>query len=117
MDSELKKYLPEQCRSWMLEEEIIALRRFTLTEYGKSVTQKNSLISYQMEKHYGFNNEKVNELVAMGQHLAKERIAHRILEDNPNILNNCAKCGKLARTPKARQCRYCGNKWFDTDLK
>jgi len=26
-------------------------------------------------------------------------------------LNLCAKCGKIARTPEARQCRFCGNDW------
>lgn len=26
-------------------------------------------------------------------------------------LNNCARCGGLARTPLARQCRYCGHDW------
>ena len=25
--------------------------------------------------------------------------------------NNCPKCGKLARTPKAKQCRYCFYNW------
>lgn len=26
-------------------------------------------------------------------------------------LNLCAKCGKIARTPEARQCRFCKNDW------
>ncbi len=26
-------------------------------------------------------------------------------------LNLCVKCGKIARTPEARQCRFCGNNW------
>lgn len=27
------------------------------------------------------------------------------------FLNNCPKCDKLARTPYAKQCRYCGYNW------
>jgi len=27
------------------------------------------------------------------------------------IWNNCPNCKKLARTPKAKQCRYCNHDW------
>ena len=27
------------------------------------------------------------------------------------VLNLCTKCGKIARTPEAKQCRFCGNDW------
>ena len=42
-----------------------------------------------------------------------ERTAQRILADQPDkvFLNCCPQCGSLARTPKARQCRVCGNDW------
>lgn len=38
--------------------------------------------------------------------------AERILRDNPDkiFFNLCSKCGKLARTPIAKQCR-CGHDW------
>lgn len=116
MESELKKYLLEQCRDWMHKEEIKVLNRLGLTEHGETVTRKNALVEYKMELFYGFQDKKVNDLVSLGKTLAEERIAERILKDNPNILNNCSNCGKLARTPNARQCRYCGNKWFDKKL-
>ncbi|WP_298311102.1 hypothetical protein [uncultured Aquimarina sp.] len=47
--------------------------------------------------------------------IEKEKISELILKDYKDkiFLNNCPKCGELARTPKARQCRYCGNKWFE----
>lgn len=47
--------------------------------------------------------------------IKKEKISELILKDYKDkiFLNNCPKCGELARTPKARQCRYCGNKWFE----
>lgn len=113
MESELKKYLLEQCRDWMLNEEIVVLRRLRLTEHGENVTRKNSLAEYKMELSYRFQDKKVNEMVSLGKTVVEENIAKRILKDNPSILNNCPKCGRLARTPKARQCRFCGNKWFN----
>ncbi len=39
--------------------------------------------------------------------------AERILRDNPDdvFFNLCPKCSKLARTPQAKQCRFCGFDW------
>jgi len=39
--------------------------------------------------------------------------AKRILKDNPGevIFNLCPNCKKLARTPLAKQCRFCGWDW------
>lgn len=118
MNKELKTYLLEQCRDWMLKEEIKALRRSTLTEHGKTTTTKNALADKKIELFYGYSDEKTNKLVELGKEGLENTIANRILTDHRNeVLNYCQKCGELARTPKARQCRYCGNKWFDkTDM-
>ncbi len=39
--------------------------------------------------------------------------ANRILQDNIDEVkfNNCPNCGRLTRTPKAKQCRHCGHDW------
>lgn len=41
------------------------------------------------------------------------RTATRILTENPDRVrfNHCPKCGALARTPNAKQCRVCGFDW------
>jgi hypothetical protein len=114
MTEELKTYLLEQCRDWMLPEEIRALMRISLTEHGKTVTTKNALAEKKIDLLYGYSDEKTNMLVELGESKLEENIANRILTDHKDeVLNYCPKCEKLARTPKARQCRYCGNKWFD----
>lgn len=43
----------------------------------------------------------------------KEDIAKIMITDYSDkiILNNCPTCKKLARTPKAKQCRFCGFDW------
>jgi hypothetical protein len=40
-------------------------------------------------------------------------VAARILKETPGkvFFNLCPQCGKLARTPQARQCRFCGEDW------
>jgi hypothetical protein len=37
----------------------------------------------------------------------------RILKDHQGevLLNCCPRCNALARTPRARQCRFCGHDW------
>jgi hypothetical protein len=44
-----------------------------------------------------------------------ERTAKRILNQHSEeiVLNYCPQCGVLARTPKARQCRFCRHDWHD----
>src|SRR5262245_64858708 len=41
------------------------------------------------------------------------RTAQRILAEHldETAFNNCPQCGAVARTPKARQCRFCGFDW------
>ncbi|UKN02699.1 transposase [Paracrocinitomix mangrovi] len=58
---------------------------------------------------------EVLELLREGFDQFKLNTAKRILnEHSKNVfLNYCPKCGGLARTPKARQCRHCGHKWHD----
>lgn len=43
----------------------------------------------------------------------KKRIAEMLLKEYSNevFLNKCPGCGKLARTPKAKQCRFCLHDW------
>lgn len=43
----------------------------------------------------------------------KTNIVKRIMNETPEkvFFNNCPKCGKLARTPQAKQCRFCSYNW------
>jgi hypothetical protein len=42
-----------------------------------------------------------------------QRTSARILDESRHLIffNRCPKCGGLARTPTARQCRYCAHEW------
>ncbi len=112
MDEELEKYLLAQCREWMLPEEIRALNRIGLTVHGEKVTRAAALTEFIMEANFGFMDEKTNRLVDLGEQGLNRAIAERLLIDSGNkIINTCPKCGHLARTPKAKQCRFCGHDW------
>ena len=114
MTDELRKYLLEQCRDWMLPEEIRALDRIGLTKHGEEVIRKSALVEFKMEVMYGFKDDATNELVTMGRAGMEVAIAERILtRSRDEVLNNCPKCGALARTPRAKQCRHCGHDWHN----
>ena len=113
MDEELKKYLIKKCQSWMLPEEKKAIKQIELRESEIYNAEKSKLAQKKMELVYGIGDEKTDNLVALGKERLEYKIANRLLKDNNGIINKCPKCGKLARTPKAKQCKYCGNKWFE----
>lgn len=96
----------------MSPEELNALRRSGLSEHGEKVTRQSALVEFKMEKMYGFKDEKTNRLVNLGKEQMENSIAERILRDSKDeVLNYCPNCNKLARTPRAKQCRYCGHNW------
>jgi len=43
----------------------------------------------------------------------KATIAQYLIDNHSNeiFINNCPVCGKLTRTPEAKQCRHCGHDW------
>lgn len=62
---------------------------------------------------------EVLKLIENGVIVFYERVATRILKEHREkiFINNCKNCGKLTRSPQAKQCRHCGYKWFDNDDK
>ena len=59
------------------------------------------------------NDPEALSLAANGYEVFVERAASRILQEQQgNVhLNRCPQCEGLARTPNARQCRFCGYDW------
>jgi len=59
------------------------------------------------------NNVEVLELLSAGPDEFLIKCAERILKEHPDKVyrNLCPKCNQLARTPYAKQCRYCGHDW------
>jgi hypothetical protein len=110
---ELKKYLLEQCRAWMLPEELRALRRSNrFITYHDEIDRQIASTDPETERYYGFKDEKTNVLVALGIDKLETLIAERLLkEPGHELLNYCPKCHGLARTPYAKQCRHCGYDW------
>jgi rubrerythrin len=56
---------------------------------------------------------KVRALLADGKEAFFARVRDRVLRDHPNevFLNQCPRCGALAKTPTAKQCPKCFFSW------
>jgi hypothetical protein len=63
------------------------------------------------------NDPQVLELTRDGLRAFRARTATRILEEHGDkiFLNRCPRCQELARTPTAKQCRFCGLDWHSTN--
>jgi hypothetical protein len=59
------------------------------------------------------NDPEVLQLASDGIDAFMVRTAQRILDEHSDEIdfNYCPRCGALAKTPKARQCRFCYHDW------
>jgi formylmethanofuran dehydrogenase subunit E len=61
------------------------------------------------------NSTEIRRLMADGEEKFKLSWVKRILQTQADkiVFNRCKICGGLARTPQAKQCRFCGNQWHN----
>ena len=77
----------------------------------ESVEQREKRRSFYYHVGWLTKDAKTLDLLSDGIESFRMRTAERILKDEPIRFNDCQKCGKLTRTPLAKQCRYCGHDW------
>ncbi len=131
MNPELQQYILQYCRSYFTQEEKQALTRSGVPDITTEYYKKAALTNDHFREIFGFHNEATNRLVELGKEkldaliaerifttykdeIVEELIAERIyttFNDEIIIKNVCPKCGKMKRTPKAKQCRYCYFDW------
>ncbi|MCT3846076.1 hypothetical protein CMU30_03805 [Elizabethkingia anophelis] len=110
MDKELASYIITYFSDLMTDLEKLALRHHI--HIGK--TSDNSIMHKMLiEKGWIQTNPDVLDLLKNGYEEFEMNVASRIMAETPEkvFLNSCPKCNKLARTPHAKQCRYCGYNW------
>jgi hypothetical protein len=57
--------------------------------------------------------EEIKSLLIDGMQSLRRRLADKLIQDHREevFANSCPKCGKLPRTPKAKQCPWCFHSW------
>jgi len=105
----------------MSERERVALRHIGATmkaTLGRSdeIAQQEVKRSTNHLRKLLSDDPQVLDLARDGYDEFALRAGQRILNQHRSeiLLNYCPQCGKLARTPKARQCRFCGHGFPDS---
>lgn len=91
-----------------------ALRHYqTSYSVGFDIDDSSTIVKKAYEKGWLSSHPKVLDLLKDGYETFELNVANRVMNETPEkvFFNNCVKCGGLARTPFARQCRFCGNNW------
>lgn len=116
MDSETAKYIRNYFSNLMTDDEKLALKHHMYTYKVDNSASSNSNMKQLLSERGLIRNEReVLDFLKDGYEQFEANVAKRIMTETPEkvFLNNCPKCKRLARTPYARQCRFCGYSWHD----
>ena len=109
---ELVDYVFGYCDKFMNDKERKASwHHFAMEKsaYGSKV----AFYAHFKERNFVSTDKEVLDLLADGFQSFKEKVATRVYNEHKDELNLniCPKCFKIARTPQAKQCRFCSYNW------
>lgn len=96
-----------------------AANKHYITSYKFRETLSNDTngkkASFLQQSDWLSNKKDVLNLLEGGYENFRSKTAERIFKENPDKIyfNKCPKCERLARTPKAKQCCFCGYTWHN----
>jgi hypothetical protein len=113
MDEKLERYLINYFGHFMTREERAARYSFILEEKAQNGPEghRAHLLSAVS------TDPAVLKLMKDGYEAFASRVVERLMRERRRdiFLNNCPKCGALARTPTAKQCPACFHSWHDVE--
>jgi formylmethanofuran dehydrogenase subunit E len=118
MDRHLAGYVLAYYSGFMTEKENLAHRHLMATTkatHGRSdsAAQQEVRNSHSHLRKLLSDDPEVWELTRNGAEIFVQRTAERIMAAHSYEIeiNRCPRCGEVAKTPKARQCRFCFFDW------
>ncbi|UPK69987.1 hypothetical protein [Chitinophaga filiformis] len=110
---ELEDYIYEYCLQFQTENELKAHKTLMCLSNNPS----EPMLAMMRKKGWISDEQVIREMIADGPHELKRRVVERIWREHKDVLplNLCPKCNLIARTPQARQCRFCGHDWHPAD--
>ncbi|MGR3857793.1 hypothetical protein [Chryseobacterium indologenes] len=110
MDRETIDYIIRYFSKLMTKDEALALNHHMYTLKSSENTRMRNIM---IERGWINSDPEVIQLLEHGYEVFEQNVVTRIMKETPEkvFFNNCPKCHKLARTPRAKQYRYCGYNW------
>jgi len=115
MDKQTVKYIIDHYFHLLKDKEKLAWQHYSSN--AKLEENKNSTTAETYQKYRWLTEYKdILELLKDGYDNFEENTAKKILATHEDkiFFNRCPNCGLLARTPQAKQCRYCLHDWHDS---
>jgi len=112
MDKEVIDYIRNYFGNLMTDDEQSALKYHM---YTSKTSEDSQMRQMMIERGWINQDPEVMKLLKNGYEEFEQNTMKRIMAETPEkvFFNNCPECGKLARTPLAKQCRHCGHSWRD----
>lgn len=108
-------YVFSYCSKLMTNEECEAHRKLFYDSKMKDIPYAPALKERLIQQglYRTQYSQKVVELLSNGVENFLIKVTKRIIENygTDPLFNYCPQCGKLARTPQAKQCRFCLQDW------
>jgi hypothetical protein len=113
LDNSTVDYLINYYARFMTPKESAAMKHHMTSYKFKASQSDDKAKELLIGKGWLSSDQEVLQLLTNGFEQFKRNTAERIVKDNPDKIyyNYCPNCGKLARTPQAKQCRFCGHQW------
>ena len=119
-DPGIRRYILRYYSRFMNQKEHLAFRHLAATvkaTHGRSdvIAQQETRSSKAHLRKLLSEDPEVLRLASDGMEAFVQQTVTRILAEHGDeiVLNRCPRCGALARTPTARQCRSCHHDWHD----
>lgn len=116
MDKETAAYIRNYFSNLMTNDEKLALKHHIYTyKVDNSTSDSTNMRKLLIERGLISTEPEILNFLKNGYEDFEFKVAKRIMAETPDkvFFNMCPKCNKLARTPYARQCRFCGYSWHD----
>ena len=121
MELDRADYIIRYYSAFMTSQERLAQRHLLATSKitrgcTDASAQEEAIVSSKPIRELLSTDPEVKQLAAGGYDYFVLRTAERIDREHHDeiFFNECLRCGKLAKTPKAKQCPHCHYDWHET---
>lgn len=86
---------------------------------GKAAAGYQAVAEFILRRRGIAGDPEAEAALAEGVEAFRRRVCRRVLADHGAavLVNRCPSCGRVVRTPQARQCFWCGFDWHSADAE